>query len=172
MSELENEIKTLRLEVHRLEKQNRNLLESMRQLNVIKDTGHEDRHQFVDPIDDQQEVLDDEPEPSVEEYCDELGRERYMTEHQCIGILVGIIAILKVDKNGEAAGKVRKSDCLNRIGQLRNHSNAEISNRAQEVCSRLFSDAGSSGETKKDQKASNPVSRRSGRGQQNPRKTK
>ena len=169
MSELKNEIKTLRLEVDRLERQNQNLLESIRQLNweknVMKDTGHEDRHQFVDRIDDQ-EVLDDEPEPSVEEYCDELGRERYMTEHRCIGILVGIIAILKVDKNGEAAGKVRKSDCLNRIGQLQNHRNAEISTRAQEICSRLFS------EEQKEQKASNPVSRRSGRGQQNPRKTK
>ena len=91
------------------------------------------------------EELDDEPECSVEEYCDELGRERFMTEPRCISILNGFIAILKADKNGEAA-VVRKSGCLTRIKQLQNHRNAEISIRAQEVLSRLFSEAGSSGD--------------------------
>ena len=45
MSELKNEIKTLRLEVDKLESQNQNLVESIRQLNrekyVIKDTEDE-----------------------------------------------------------------------------------------------------------------------------------
>ena len=97
--------------------------------------------------------MDDEPEYGVEEYCDELGRERFMTEPRCISILAGFIAILKADKNGEAA-VVRKSGCLTRIKQLQNHRNAEISIRAQEVLSRLFSEAGSSGDrgARRDQK--------------------
>ena len=133
MAELREEVRTLRLEVDRLGDENRHLLDMVKGLE--KDTyGNEDMRyeagleredSYVEPT----EELDDKPEPSVEEYCDELGRERYMTEQRCTSILVGIIAIFKADKNGEAAGKVRKSGCLNRIEQLRNHRNAEISTR-------------------------------------------
>ena len=77
-----------------------------------------------------------EPEPSMEEYCDELGRERYISQERCISILDGITAILEADKNGEAAGKIRKSGCLNIIGKLQKHSDAGISNRGQGILKR------------------------------------
>ena len=146
MAELREVVRTLRLEVDRLGNENRHLLEMVEELE--KETyGNEDMQDETGlEMEDSKEELGDEHEPSVEEYCDELGRERYMTEQRCTSILVGIIAIFKADKNGEAAGKVRKSGCLNRIEQLRNHRNAEISTRAQEVLSRLFSEAGSSGD--------------------------
>ena len=188
MAELREEVRTLRLEVDRLGDENRHLLEMVKGLE--KDTyGNEDmryeaglerEESHVEPT----EELDDKPEPSVEEYCDELGRERYMTEESCIGILIGIIAILKADTNGEAAGKVRKSGCLSRIGQLKNHRNPEISNRAQGILMRFSSYASGSGAgmpggtsalsplARKEQKATNPVSGWSGRGQHNPRKRK
>ena len=73
MSVLKNEIKTLRLEVDRLERQNQNLEELMRQLmnmemNVMKDTGHDDRQEFEDSI-DEQEVEESFDESKVEDWC-------------------------------------------------------------------------------------------------------
>ena len=56
------------LEVDRLERQNQKLVETVRKLKREKDTGHEDRHEFVDPIDDQEaEELYDESK--VEDWC-------------------------------------------------------------------------------------------------------
>ena len=69
-------------------------------------------------------------------YCDELGRLRYISQQRLINILDGITAILEADKNGEAAGKIRKSGCLDIFGKLKKHSNTGISDRAQGILMR------------------------------------
>ena len=158
MSELKNEFQTLRLEVDRLGRQNRNMVESMRQLNREEDTGHEDedlldeaRVEVKASRVESKEELDAEPEPSVEEYCDELVRGRYeegydsVSDERCISVLVGIITILNAHKNGEVIGKIKKSGCLNKIRQLQDHSNDGISYRAQIILMSFCSYASGNG---------------------------
>ena len=155
MAELREEVRTLRLEVDRLGDENRHLLDMVKGLE--KDTyGNEDMRyeagleredSHVEPT----EELDDKPEPSVEEYCDELVRGRYeegydsVSEERCISVLVGIIAIIKADKNGEALGKIKKSGCLKKIRQLQDHSNDGIRYRAQGILMSFCSYAGPGG---------------------------
>ena len=127
MAELREEVVTLRLEVDRLGSENRHLLEMMEELerDMRDEAGLE--------VEDSKEVLDDEPKPSVEEFCDELGQERHIPEQRCISILDGINAILQADKYGEAFGKIQQSGCLKKIGQLRNHRDEGISNSARGI---------------------------------------
>ena len=126
MAELREEVVALSLEVDRLGSENRHLLETLEGL----------ERDMRDEVDSKEE-LDDEPEPSVEEYCDELGQERHIPEQRCASILDGITAILQADKYGEAAGKIRESGCLKKIEQLRNHSDERISNSARGIMMRF-----------------------------------
>ena len=126
MGELREEVVTLKREVDRLCSENRHLLEMIEGL----------ERDMRDEVGLEMEELDDEPEPSVEEYCDELGRLRYLSQQRLINILDGITAILEADKNGEAAGKIRKSGCLDIFGKLKKHSDAGISDRAQGILTR------------------------------------
>ena len=126
MGELREEVVTLKREVDRLCSENRHLLEMIEGL----------ERDMRDEVGLEMEELDDEPEPSVEEYCDELGRLRYLSQQRLINILDGITAILEADKNGEAAGKIRKSGCLDIFGKLKKHSDAGISDRAQGILMR------------------------------------
>ena len=133
MVELREEVITLKREVDRLASENRHLLEMMEGLerDMQDEAGLE--------MENSKEELDDEPEPepSVEEYCDELGQERHIPEQRCISILDGIIAILDADKYGEAGGKIQESGCLKKIGQLRKHRDAGISNSARGILMRV-----------------------------------
>jgi hypothetical protein len=152
MAELKEEVIALKREVDRLGSENRHLLEMMEGLerDMRDEAGFE--------TDDSKEELDDEPEPSVEEYCDELlgscratdkpGRERIISQERCISIMDGITAMLQLDKNGEAASKIRKSGCINIFEKLKKHSDAGISNRAQGIlkrCETLQQYAGGNG---------------------------
>ena len=127
MSELKNEIKTLRLEVDRLERQNQNLMESMRQLNSEKDTVHEDRQEIGDSIDDQEaNVLFDESK--VEDWCAILDNPtRDVTE--CYEMIIGLkqfAEFLSEDNSDDVATRFEMCGGLAKTKKLQSHTNEPI----------------------------------------------
>ena len=174
MAELREEVRTLRLDVDRLRNENRHLLEVVERLEKdgIKDPGHEDRHEFDDPIDEQE----------VEDWCAVLDfPTRDATERgEMIMGLIQFAEFLAEENSDDAYTRMERCGGLAKLKQLRSHANELIRNKAQDILEILTSSWTGSRESgaterdvamvKKDQRATNPVSRRSGRGQHNSRK--
>ena len=173
MAELREEVRTLRLDVDRLRNENRHLLEVVERLEKdgIKDPGHE----FDDPIDEQ--------EMEVEDWCAMLDypTSDVMERYEMITSLTQFADFLAEDNSDEVGTRVEMCGGLAKIKKLRSHANETIRHRSDDVLSILSSKTRSReggikesdvAKAKKEQSAIKPVSRRSGRGRHNPRKTK
>ena len=172
LAELREEVRTLRLEVDRLGNENRHLLEVVEVLE--KDvTRHEDRQEVEDSVDGQE----------VEDWCALLD---YPTrnETECAEMITGlkqIAGFLVGENSDDVYTRIERCGGLSKIQQLRSHAHEHIRHRAKAIFEILTSRKTRSSReggamerdvamNKKDQRASNPVSRRGGRGQHDRRK--
>ena len=167
MAELREEVRTLRLDVDRLGNENRHLLEVVERLEKvgIKDPGHEERHEFDDPIDDQEELEESFDESKVEDWCALLDNPTRDTFEVVMMIqdLKKFSEFLAEDTSDDVTARVEMCGGLAKIKQLRTHANEPIRHRSEDILAILSS---------KTKMATKPVPRRNGRGQRNTRKTK
>ena len=97
---------------------------------MIKDTGHEDRQEFDDSIDDQEVE-----EPKVEDLCAMLDYPmRDVTERaEMITSLKQFSDILTEDNSDDVVTRVEMCGGLAKIKQLRSHAHEPIRHKAQDI---------------------------------------